>query len=64
MKEIVTGYHFETPLNIDSAKNIFVYVKRELDNLKENAIPVYVGEIQNETTKLFLPVNEYSIEIK
>lgn len=53
-------YIIDVPQNINSSENIFIYVKNELDELKDSAIPVYIRTAKkSEPSVLQLPQNDY-----
>ncbi|MES1226678.1 MAG: hypothetical protein ABUT20_64990, partial [Bacteroidota bacterium] len=40
--------------------DLFIFIKKELDVLKNNALPIYIGHLQN-GDNIFLPKNEYQL---
>jgi len=51
-------YSEKLPLN----SNVFIFIKKELDVLKNNALPIYIGHPQK-GDDIFLPKNEYQLVI-
>ena len=53
-------YIIDVPQNINSSENIFIYVKNELDELKDSAIPVYIRTAKKSVPSVLqLPQNDY-----
>ncbi len=54
-------YAFTMPSTVPGNSIIFLYVKKELTELKQSAIPVYIGKVtKDKMLRLNLPLNEYS----
>lgn len=60
LKSSLTAYSISSNQNIDSSGYLFIYIKNEFDKLKNQAIPVYIGQINlKKKTILYLPENNY-----
>ncbi|MEJ7681139.1 MAG: hypothetical protein WKG06_25460 [Segetibacter sp.] len=60
IKPYLQKYIIDIPRNENSAENIFVYIKKELEELRESAMPVYMSITRKDRLNiLHLPANDY-----
>ncbi|MEI9956333.1 MAG: hypothetical protein WDM90_08540 [Ferruginibacter sp.] len=62
---IMPGLTKYTIGNLEKASlnnDVFIFIKKELGVLKNNALPIYIGHLQN-GDNIFLPKNEYQLII-
>ncbi len=58
----LTKYTIEYPENLTLNSKVFIYIRKELDVLKNNALPIYIGNLPKGDS-IFLPKNEYVLMI-
>ncbi len=61
IEPFLTKYSFKVPGTVTVNSTIFLYVKKEKEQLDASAIPVYIGKVNKDKTfLLYLPKNEYT----